>query len=454
MRGRPPSSAPMRPPPCAALPVQCALHHDLAAAPGELGRAGHPRQPIAPGVRRLDRELARERRAAELAVEGPGEARAAHRRPADDPLRLARDDADRQALRPDDLAPEVRLAARDEVDVVRACRDVERLQAVGRLGAGDLEARLRSQHVLVAGEQPRGRQGDLPVRLTGLRRPGALRLQRREVAAAAADFEAALAGGAGGAGLDQERLVGRQAQRAGHRAALGLAGVQGEPDGLVAAEIERGVQAIAGVDQAGGVDVTGHAAPAAKLEPAVHVIKPVAGRKRRQQLDARGELVDGHGHRRAAARRGPLWSRGPQHRHQAGVERPHGQPAAEQLSPIPPHTNAPGVEPGPVVVADRQSSDREIAPDVAAQPLDVQAAVAPDVDAIEHRLDESEAGRRQHAEAQQDRGHAHQADQRHDRDGGPASAAPAASPRRGRLVLGRGLVLRRRLAQKLCPMLM
>jgi hypothetical protein len=232
----------------------------------------------------------------EFAVVGPGEARAAHRRPADDPLALARHDPDREAVGAHDLAREVRLAAGDEIDVVRPSRDVDRVEAVGRLGAGDLEPRLRPQHVLIAGQQARSGKGDPPVRLAAPRRPRPLRLDRYEVTAATRDLEAPQAGSAHGAGFDEERLVDRQPKRAGHGAALGLARVQRQPDGLVAAEVEGCVHAVAGVGQAGGVDMPRHAADAPQLEGAVDVVEPVASREGRQQLDARGELVDLHRH--------------------------------------------------------------------------------------------------------------------------------------------------------------
>ncbi len=367
----------------AAVAVERRLHDGLAAAPAEAGGSGRPRQPVAPGVRAVDRDLAGQDAAARLAVEGSGKARSAHRGPADDPLGLTRHDADREALGAYDLAREIGLAAGHEVGVVGAGGDVHCIEAVGRLRAGDLEPRLRPEHVLIARQQARGRQRDPAVRLAALRRPRPPRLHRNQVAAAARHLEASPAGGARGAGLDQERPVGRQPERAGHRAALGLAGVHGQPDGLVAAKVEGRVQAVAGVGQAGGVDMPRHAAEAPQLEGAVDVVEPVARRERRQQLDPRGELVDGHRYRRATPRGRSLWRGRPQHRQQTGVQLTDGEAPAQQLRPVPPHTDGSRIEPWPVVIADGQSPDGEVAPDVALETLDVQTAVSSEVQAIE-----------------------------------------------------------------------
>ncbi len=121
---------------------------------------------------------------------------------------------------------------------------------------------------------------------------------------------------------------------------------------------------------------------------------------------------------------------------------------------VPADVEVVGLEPDAVFVGDGQPPNGEVAPDVAAEPLDLQLADLPEAEPGHPRLDQQPGRRRQHPEAQHRRGQGdeqhrdeHEADRPARRRPG-AHAGEAARPPRG--PLGRGV---RRLAQKLCPML-
>jgi len=276
---------------------------ELAAAPVERHRTTRLRQLIVEGGGVVGLEHTRQHPTVGAAGKRSGHPGRAHLRETEEALTLARQDRHLQAFRPDRLAVEIGLAASADVDVFRRRLQRDVLQSVGGAHAGDLEAQIRAQPVLVPGEILRRRQHDLAAALPALRRPGAVGGDRDQRPAAAVDVEAALAGRAGRGRRDQERLIGGQAQRAGQRAAAGLARPQIEADGLVAAKIEVDVDAVAGVGKADDDGAPRHPAFAAAVEGASDVVEPVAGAERRQQFQPCGELADVQRDRGPAGRR-------------------------------------------------------------------------------------------------------------------------------------------------------
>ncbi len=265
-------------------------------------------------------------------------------------------------------------------------------------------------------------------------------------------MEAPLAGGARSARRDQERLVGGEAKRAGQRAAVGLPRLQGQADGLVAAEVEVGVDAVAGVGQADDGAAAGHPALAAQVETTAHVVKAVAAAEGRQQLEPGRDLADVQRDRRSATRRpARLRLRPPQHGHQLGVELIDVEAPLHQREPVPLQADLPRVQPRSVYVVDRQTSDGEVAPDVAVQAIDVHAAVGADLQSVEQAFDEGAPGRRDRAEPRDrdegDQGHHHP-------HGGDWTGAPPAFRRGPGCFRLRRLGFWRLRRQKLCPMLM
>ncbi len=107
-----------------------------------------------------------------------------------------------------------------------------------------------------------------------------------------------------------------------------------------------------------------------------------------------------------------------------------------------------------MLVGNGQSADGEVAPDVAAQALDLQLADLSEAQAREPRLDQQSRGRGQHPEAQQRRRQGHEQHRDEDHAERPAGGRPRPHPteasRAPHRLSGRGVGA---LAQKLCPML-
>src|SRR5262249_10660044 len=150
------------------------------------------------------------------------------------------------------------------------------VEAAGGFGARHLEAERRPQHAPVTGEVAGGGEVDAAAGGAAVGAPGPRARDRRQGAAAALDLEPAATGGPVGMGDDRERLVRRQAQRPGERAALRLDSPQLQRHGLVTAKVEAGVDAVAGVGEAGERQAAGRAAFAREIKRAARIVEPVA----------------------------------------------------------------------------------------------------------------------------------------------------------------------------------
>ena len=321
------------------------------------------------------------------------------------------------------------------VDLAAADRKV-------RLGAGH-----GHQHVREAG---RGKI-DAAGRRTALRVPRALPAQRLGRAQGGIDGEAAFAGRALGLGGEHELTVGRQANGPRDGAALLFADVGVELDGLAAAEIEHGPQMVAALQQALGADRA--LLPASALEGVVpgQVVEALAAAELRPQVEPCREGVDGGRDRRSAGRRALGRERRPtQDDDLAGRDLIGMEAAGEQLGVAPPDVQVLRVEPDALFVDDGQPTDGEVAPQVAADALDLQPAHAADLQAVGARLDEHPPlggdGAVAH-ERQRRRDQQHETDRDHDDPAGRAETPPYLDDDLLHLV---GRVFR----QKLCPMLM
>ncbi len=252
--------------------------------------------------------------------------------------------------------------------------------------------------------------------------------------------------------IDAERLVGRQAQRSRQGPAPGLLRLGGDLKGLLRAGVETHVQEVAEVGEAGGMDVA-RLAPAAAQQPqlAVDVVEPRALGEGRQGLQAELHRPDVEGHRQAAGGR-PLGgeARAAQHRHLVGRQARDLQPAMHQGAIVPGRGDLVGLEPDAVLVGDGQLAEGEVAPDVAAQALDLQPAHRPQLQTRDPRLDQQPRARSQHPEAQHRRHQPHEQHRHDDERRRPRRGRAGPHPRQAAGALGRGDGA---FAQKLCPML-
>ncbi len=222
-----------------------------------------------------------------------------------------------------------------------------------------------------------------------------------------------------------------------------------------AADVEPQVQQVSGMQQAAGGHGPGLAEVAAfNAEGARHVEQSGPGAERRQGLQPEPHGADFEGHRQAAGRR-PLGreARTPEHPHGLGGGVVDAQAPEDQLGVAPVQPHAIGLEPHALLVGDGQAPDGEIAPDVAAQPLDLQLADAAELQAAAARLQHHPPLRRQHAEAKRGNGGGddeHHGDEARDRPAGGRARAPGPDPSARSAARGR----RGRVGQNACPMLM
>ena len=204
-----------------------------------------------------------------------------------------------------------------------------------------------------------------------------------------------------------EGLVRRIAQGAGQGAALGLVGAQVQPRLLqLAAEGGRQAQEVAGAVQAVGVDARGLGAPTRDVGVARQRPAAVFLGEALHQLDVGREAVDvdrqGLGAGRLAAGRvddGPADQTDDVGADFGGVEAARQQ---RPVGPVDPHVA--GVQPNAVAVGDRDPLQREVVEQVALQPIDVDAAVAADLLALDKAGDQLAAGVRDDVEASAEQG--------------------------------------------------
>ena len=304
-------------------------------------------------------------------------------------------------------------------------RQVQVRQAVlGGLLAVDREVGFRPEHVGQALGQGRGFQVDTSARRAPLLGPGAVCLQRRGRARASQDVERRAAGGAIGLGLQVERTVGRQAQGAGDRAAIGLGRIGDQVQALGASQVEIEFQVVAGVQARGDTDRALLPAQARHLVVArnveVAVLSAEGGARDQPELEG----VQVHRHRRSAGLGAfRLHGRAPQDHDVAGVDALGVEAAAEQLGRTPRHAQVVGLQPDPLLVGDGQAANAEVLPDVARQAFDLQLADAAQLQARGAGLQEHPALRRDRRQAQT-AGHDDQ-QARQDRRGDQQGAAPA-----------------------------
>ncbi len=205
---------------------------------------------------------------------------------------------------------------------------------------------------------------------------------------------------------------------------------------------------VAQVKRAGGPDLAVQVADPLDVEVEVHVVDAAAIAEGGQQFEPGVGRIDVEIHRQAAVLALGRQGRPPQHLHQAHVDAVGVEGPPQQVGVTPGHVDVVGLQPDALLVAQGQLADGQVAPDVAAQALDLQPAKAADLEAIGPGLDHHPRLRQQHAEpgdcqANGDQRQDHQGDG-HDRLGDRRALQDLG-------LLGRGRVVRR--AQKLCPML-
>ncbi len=254
--------------------------------------------------------------------------------------------------------------------------------------------------------------------------------------------------GAVGLEVDAERQVGSQPEGAGEGAALGFQRLGFDLYRPRRAGVEIHVHEVAGMGQAGGMDLPPLALALAqdpKLARDVVEPRPLGEGRQGPQRELHGADVEGH---RQPARGRALrrQARPAHHQDLHGLEFRDLQPPVHQGAVVPGDIEIVGLEPDAVLVGDGQPPDGEIAPDVAAQAFDLQLAHRPQHQPGHPRLDQEPCARRQGAIAQrhhaQDRQERRSPHRRRRPAEGRAGLQPPASGGRGR-----------GLAQKLCPML-
>ena len=231
--------------------------------------------------------------------------------------------------------------------------------------------------------------------------------------------------------------------------ALGLQRLGVDQQRMLGPEVEIQVQEIAEMQQALDRDGAGLAATAPlQAQPALHGVEAALGAEGRQGLHREGERFDVDAHRLGARTPAAGTERRPaQHPHALGGGGVDLQPAAQQGAIAPAHGEPVGFEPDTLLVGNGEAADGEVAPDVAAQPVDLQHPQPAQLDPAGARFDQQPGLRRQHAIA---RGGQPQGDEQHEdrqAEHGTAQDGPRqqAARRRPRW-LGR--------AQKAWPMLM
>ncbi len=203
------------------------------------------------------------------------------------------------------------------------------------------------------------------------------------------------------------------------------------------ADVEYGVQPVAGVGEAGGVDLARLAADA-PLQPELSgdIEGPVLDGEGRQGLKAelhRGD-VEGDGQSRRLLALGRE-ARAADHHHLPRGQVVDLQATAQQLGVAPADVEVVGLQPHTLLVGDGQAADGEVAPDVAAQPLHLQPSETAEPEPGGARLDQEPPLRRQQPHARADQGGGHDQD-----DGDQSEQRPAADgarPPRGEPAPGR-----------------
>jgi hypothetical protein len=214
-------------------------------------------------------------------------------------------------------------------------------------------------------------------------------------------------------------------------------------------DLELQVQVVAGIQQAGGSDRDVHAAGAPNGEIEAQIVDPALPTEGGEHLHLALGVVDVEGDRQPArslalGRQGRTADQ-PQglHLDPVGVEA-----ADQQLRIAPLQVQVPGLQPDALFVADRQTADAQVAPDVAGQALDLQPPQATDLQPVGARLDQQPRLGQQHAIARA--GEQACEDQHHRQADCDDRLGEAGGLLRRLFGGGRGLGF---LAQKLCPML-
>ncbi len=264
--------------------------------------------------------------------------------------------------------------------------------------------------------------------------------------------QASRGAGSGGAGDDHQGLVRAKAESACEGAALRLHGVSDDLERAGAAKAELKVQPVALVQQAHGRHRSGLAEVAAfQPERPRDVEESPPGAERRQGLQPEAHRSDVEGDGQPSGRRALLpQGRPAQDTNAFGGDRVDLQPARDQEGVAPADVQLVGFEPDPLLVDDGQPADGEVAPDIAADALDFQAADITQLESAGPRLQQEPALVGQHAEPNRrdrcgdDQDHGDQPGHRPAR-GAARTSGPAARPSRRRRWRSAG--------QNACPML-
>ncbi len=242
--------------------------------------------------------------------------------------------------------------------------------------------------------------------------------------------------------LEGEGLVRRQAERPGQGSAPGLLRVRQHQQRPGLGHVVVEVQVIAGMQHARRAHPAALVAVALHVEVEIEVVDAAHVAERRGHLDPGAGLVDVEGNRqpRVLALLGE--GRPPKHFQRLDVDAIGVEVSPEQFDVTPRHVEVIRLQPHAALVTERDLADADVAPDIAAQPFDLQSAEPSDLESVGAGLDQQAGLRQQHPVACADQGERDQRQERqsHGHDGLRQGHAPAG-----------GNVFRR--AQKLCPML-
>ncbi len=216
------------------------------------------------------------------------------------------------------------------------------------------------------------------------------------------------------------------------------------------ADVELGVQKIAGMQHAGGGDGAAHGVGGLEGEITPQVVDAAPAGQRRGQFDPGGDGVDLDRHRPPLGLAGAR-EKGPTvHAHRSRPRLVHFRAAIQERGRVPAHGKVADVEPHALPIGDGQTAQGESRPRIAAQALDGEMTHPAELHAIGLPLNERPTLGGSGKEAHKGRRAEGQCRQPGQSDQQP-SAEPSAAARRGS---GFSARLLRRAHQKAWPMLM